>query len=68
VLDEDHRGLGFFYHFFQLQAGIDIYVIERLVPDVEMRLLAEAFGQQQLLLLPGGEVAQVFFQLQPLEA
>ena len=45
VLDEQQRRLVFEQQLFDLHAGKDVDVVERLVPDIQMRRLAQAFGQ-----------------------
>ena len=60
VLDEEHGGLVFLDQLFDLQAAGEIDVIQWFVPDIEMGLLAEAFGEEDFLLLAfgkGGHVA-----------
>ena len=61
VLDEEHGGLVFLDQVFDLQAAGEVDVVERFVPDVEMGLFAEAFGEEDFLLLAfrkGGHVAR----------
>lgn len=60
VLDEEHGGLVFLNQLFDLQAAGEVDVIQGFVPDIEMGLLAEAFGEEDFLLLAfgkGGHVA-----------
>ena len=60
VFDEEHGGLVFLNQLFDLQAAGEVDVVEGFVPDVEMGLLAEAFGEKDFLLLAfgkGGHVA-----------
>ena len=51
-----------------LDAGENVDVVQRLVPDVQMGGLAQASGQQYLFLLSGGVVAHILLELHPLEA
>ena len=45
----------------------DINVVEWLIPDVHMGLLAEAPGEQYLFLLPRAVIPHVLFKLDPRE-
>lgn len=61
VLDEEHGGLVGFNQVLDLQAAGEVDVVEGFVPDVEMGLFAEAFGEEDFLLLAfrkGGHVAR----------
>ena len=53
---------------FNLDAGEDVDVVEGLVPDVQVRGLAQASRQQHLFLLSGGKVAHILFKLYPFKA
>ena len=55
VFHEQHGRPELQYQLFELQARVQVYEVHRLVPDVQMRLLAQAAGQQHLFLLPAGE-------------
>ena len=57
MLDEEHRGPELLYEALELHTGVDVDVVERLVPDVEMGALAQARGEEDLFLLPGGKPA-----------
>ena len=60
VLDEEHGGLIGFDQGLDLQAAGEVNVVQGFVPDVEMGLFAEAFGEKDFLLLAfgkGGHVA-----------
>lgn len=50
---------------FDLHAGKDIDVVERLVPDIQMCRLAQAFGQQHLLFLAGAVIGHILAELHP---
>jgi hypothetical protein len=48
---------------FDLDAAQHVDVIQRLIPDIEVRLLAQTAGQQDFLLLPRGKITHIFFKL-----
>ena len=65
MLHEQNGGLVFEQQVLYLHAGKDINVVERFIPDIQMRLFAQAFGKQNLLFLPLAEFVQSLFKLLP---
>ena len=51
MFHHEHRGMYSFQQFFDLHAGEDIDVVQRFVPDVQVRRCQQAGGQQDLFLL-----------------
>ena len=51
MLNKNHCRGEFSYELFDLHSGIQVDKIERLIPDIEMRMLAQASGYQYLFLL-----------------
>ena len=56
MLYKDHRGRKGSEQPLDLHPGVDVDIIERLVPYIQMCLLAETLCQQHFFLLPGGKV------------
>lgn len=51
MLDEKHRRAERADEIFELHTGIHVDVVERFVPDIQVRPLAEASGKENLFLL-----------------
>ena len=65
MLHEQNGRLVFEQQVFYLHAGKDVNVVERFIPDIQMRLLTQAFGEQDFLFLPLAEFVQPLFKLLP---
>ena len=63
MFDEQKGGLGVQDQPLDLHTGKDVNIIERLVPDIEMGLLAQAPGKQNFFLLTVAEVGNIFVKL-----
>ena len=63
MLHKQHGGRIFQNQLFDLDAGVEIDVIQRFIPDVQMGLLAQAFGKEHLFLLSGGKGFHVLLEL-----
>ncbi len=64
VFHEEHRRPVLQQQLRDLDTGDHVDVVQRLVPDIEVRLLAEAPCQQHLLLLTSAVVGHVLFELE----
>ena len=67
VLDENHGRRALPEQRFQLHAGDHIDEVERLIPDKQMRLFAQAFCDQNLFLLALGKILDALVKLRALE-
>ena len=67
VLDKEHGWRIGGDERLDLPARIDIDKIERLIPDIHMRALTQASGDQNLLLLAAGKFRDILFKLHSLK-
>lgn len=67
MLHKDHGGLALQQQGLDLHSGIDVDKIERFVPQVQMGVLTQAAGNEDLLFLSSAVVRHVLFKLRPLK-
>ena len=67
VLDENDRRLEFQQQFLKLNAREHVHIIERLVPDKQVRRFAQASRQQNLFLLSFTVLIYPFIKLSPVK-
>ncbi len=67
MLHKDHGGLALQQQGLDLHSGIDIDKIEWFVPQVQMGVLTQAAGNEDLLFLSSAVVRHVLFKLRPLK-
>ena len=65
MLHKDHGGPVGQQQLLQLHPGVDVHVVQRLVPDVKVSRLTEALGQEDLLFLSGAVRLQRLIKLAP---
>lgn len=63
VFHKDHRRAVILQQPFDLQSGIEVEIVQRFVPNVEMRLFAETFGEEDLLFLSFGIRSDIPFEV-----
>lgn len=63
VFDKKHSWLIFFDERFDLQTRGEIDVIQWFVPDIEMGLFTETFGEQDLFLLAFRKCAHIAVEM-----
>ena len=59
MLDEYHRGLRIQQQLLYLHTREQVYIVQRLVPDIHVRLLAKARRDEHLFPLSGAETGHV---------
>jgi len=67
MLDKDHRRHIRQNQTLYLHSGIDVYEIQRLVPYVQVRAIAQAGCDQHFLFLPSRELFHILFELTSFE-
>ena len=48
---KNHGWREFFHQFLDLHAGVNVDIVQRFIPDIQVRLLAKASGDQHFFLL-----------------